>query len=66
MRISNERSRRGTQWGIYYDRVEYLDDLDYTDDLPVLVCTQAQIREKTEKVWQIARRVGLEIHAHKI
>ena len=65
MRIANERSRGGIQWGISSGRVEYLDDLDYADDLAVLACTQAQIREKTEKVWQTARRVGLEINAPK-
>ena len=43
--------------------MEYLDDLDYADDLAVLACTQAQIWEKTEKVLQTARRVGLEINA---
>ena len=62
MRIANERSRGGLQWGISSGRVEYLDDLDYADDLAVLACTQTQIREKTEKVWQTARRVGLEIN----
>ena len=51
--------------GISSGRVEYLDDLDYANDLAVLACTQAQIREKTEKVWQTARRVGLEINAPK-
>ena len=43
--------------------MEYLDDLDYADDLAVLACTQSQIQEKTENVWQTARRVGLEINA---
>ena len=33
------------------------------DDLAVLACIQAQIREKTEKVWQIARNMGLEMNA---
>ena len=45
--------------------MEYLDDLDYADDLVVLACTQARIREKNEKLWQPARRVGLEINAPK-
>ena len=30
-----------------------------------LGCTQAQIREKNEKVWQTARSLGLEINAPK-
>ena len=49
MRIANERSRRGIQWGIFYGQVEYLDDLDYADDLAVLASTQAQIREKPKR-----------------
>ena len=32
--------------------MEYRDYLDYTDDLTVLACTQAQIRVKTDKVCQ--------------
>ena len=48
-RIANEGSRGGVQWGISSGRVEYLDDLDYADDLAVLACTQAQIRDKTDK-----------------
>ena len=60
-----EGSRGGKQWKIYSDRVEYLDDFDYADDLAVLACTQAQIRDKTDKVWQAARHVGLEINAPK-
>jgi len=32
-RIANEGSRGGVQWGISSGRVEYLDDLDYADDL---------------------------------
>ena len=65
MRITNERSRGGIQWEIFSGRLKYIEDLDYADDLDVLECTQAQIREKTEKVWQTARRVGLEINAPK-
>jgi hypothetical protein len=45
--------------------VEYLDDLDYADDLAVLACTQAQIRDNTDKLWKAASRVGLEINAPK-
>ena len=65
MTITNERSRRVIQWGILPGRVKYLDDLDYDDDLAVLACSQAQIREKTEKVWQTAKRLGLKINAPK-
>ena len=35
------------------------------DSLAVLACTQAQIRDKTDKVWQTASRVGLEINVPK-
>ena len=58
-------SRGCKQCGIYSGLVEYLDDLDYTDDLAVLACTQAQIRKKTDKASHAARRVGLEINASK-
>ena len=37
--------------------VEYLDDLEYANDLAVLTCTQVQVRVITEKVWKTARRV---------
>ena len=50
------------QWGISSGRMEFL---DYSDDLADLACTQAQIREMTEKVWQTARHMGLEINAPK-
>ena len=43
--------------------MEYLNDLDYADELAVLACTQAQIRDKTDKAWKAASRVGLEINA---
>ena len=42
-----------------------MDDLDYADDLAFLACTQAQIRDKIDKVWQTARRAELEINAPK-
>ena len=45
--------------------MEFLDDLDYANDLAVLACTQTQIIEKIEKVWRTAMRVGLEINALK-
>ena len=45
--------------------MEYLDDLDYADDLANLTCTQAQIRDKTDKVWKAVSRVGLEINEPK-
>ena len=66
VRIANEGSRGGMQWGISSVRVEYLDYLDYADDLAVLACNQAQIRDKTDKVWKAASRVGLEINAPKV
>ena len=56
-RIANEGSRGGIQWRISSGHVEYLDDLDYADDLAVLACTQTQIRNKTDKVWKAASRV---------
>ena len=66
MRIANERSRGGIQCGISSGRVEYLDALNYADDLAVLACTQVHIRIKTEKVWQTAKHVVLEIKTMKL
>ena len=34
-------------------------------DLAILAYTQAQIRDKIDKVWQAARHVGLEINVPK-
>ena len=65
VRIANEGSRDGIQWGFSSCRVEYLDDLDNADDLVVLAFTQAQIRDKTDKVWQAASRVELEVNSPK-
>ena len=65
VRIANEGSRGDIQWGISSGRVEYLDDLAYADDLAVLACTQAQIRDKADKVWKVASSLGLEINAPK-
>ena len=50
VRIANQGSRRDIQRGISSGRLEYLDDLNYADDLAVLACTQAQIRDKTDKI----------------
>ena len=45
VRIANEGSRGGIQWGFFSSHVEFLDDLDYADDLAVLAYAQAQIRD---------------------
>ena len=45
--------------------LEYLDDLDYADELAFLACTHSQIRDKTDNVWKAESRVGLEINAPK-
>ena len=65
IRIANEGSCGGIQWGISSGLVEYLGDLDKSDDLAALTCTQAQIQDKTDKVWKAAIRVGLEKNAPK-
>ena len=65
VKISNQGSRGGIQWRISSGRGEYLDDLDYDDELTVLACTQAHIRDKTDMIWKAASRVGLEINAPK-
>ena len=56
VRIFNEESRGGIQWGIFSGRVEYMDDLDYADYLAVLECIQAQIRDKTDNVLKAVSR----------
>ena len=57
------------QWAIQreisYGRLEYLDDLEYVDDLALLICTQAHIRDKIDKIWLNAMRLELEINAPK-
>ena len=45
VRIASEESRGGI-WGISSGHVEYLDDLNYADDLVVFACTQGQIQDK--------------------
>ena len=54
-RLRNEKSQRKITWrqtvgDFFSGQVEYLDDLDYSDDLAVLACTQAPIREKTDNI----------------
>ena len=39
--------------------------MDFADDIARLSLTQWHIQEKTEKVEQIATRIGLKIHANK-
>ena len=58
VRIANQGSHGGIQWVISSGRVEYLDVLEYADDMAVLACTKTQIRDKTDKVWQTAWREG--------
>ena len=48
--------------GIFSGRVEYLDDIDYADDVADLACAQAHFQDK---LWQAASYVGLEINAPK-
>ena len=43
MRIANGRSRGGLQWGFSSGPVEYLNDLDYVDDLPVFTARANRI-----------------------
>ena len=60
-----ESSAKLLQYKIWKFHIKCEGSFDYADDVAVLVCTQAQIRDKTDKVWQAARRMRLEINAPK-
>jgi len=64
MRITNDGLSGGVRWRTF-PKTEYLEDLDFADDLALLACTESRIREKTSKLWLTGRRVGLEINADK-
>ena len=59
VRIANEGLHGNIHLRISSGRVEYLHDLDYDDDLAVLACNQAKIRDKVDKLWMSASHVGL-------
>jgi len=64
MRITNDGLSGGVRWRTF-PKTEYLEDLDFADDLALLACTESRIREKTSKLWRTGKRVGLEINADK-
>ena len=52
---------RGLVWGL----TARLEDSDFADDIALLSHTQKDIQEKTDRVDQTARSVGLKIHPEK-
>lgn len=61
MRKTIEDGERGIRWNF----TSKLDDLDFADDTALLSSTQRHIQEKTEKLLQTAKRIGLKINANK-
>jgi hypothetical protein len=61
MRVSTVQGRNGIQWTLG----SQLDDLDFADDLALLLHTQQQMQEKTNIVAVTSSRLGLNIHKGK-
>ena len=61
MRRATADRPRGLVWGL----TARLEDCDFADDIALLSHTQKDIQEKTNRVDQIARSVGLKIHPNK-
>ena len=61
MRTATADRPRGLIWGL----TARLEDCDFADDIALLSHTQKDIQEKTNRVDQIARSVGLKIHPNK-
>ena len=61
MRQATKDRPRGLVWGL----TARLEDCDFADDIALLSHTQKDIQEKTDRVNQTAKSVGLKIHADK-
>ncbi|VDP04401.1 unnamed protein product [Schistosoma margrebowiei] len=61
MKTSTSEGKHGIQWT---SRMQ-LNDLDFSDDLPLLSQTQQQMQEKTNSVAAASAAVGLSIHKGK-
>ena len=61
MRRATTDRPRGVEWGL----TARLEDCDFADDIALLSHTQKDIQEKTNRVDQIARSVGLKMHPNK-
>ncbi|VDP60244.1 unnamed protein product [Schistosoma mattheei] len=61
MKTSTSKGKHGTQWTAR----NQLDDLDFADDLVLLLHTREQIQVKTASVAAVSASVGLKIHKGK-
>ena len=61
MRRATEDLARGLVWGL----TDRLEDCKFADDITLLSHTQKDIQEKTDRVDQTAKTVGLKIHPEK-
>ena len=57
MRQTTQDKNRKIQWNLFTN----LDDLDFADDLPLLLHTHSHIQEKTNRLYIYAKQVGLKI-----
>ena len=48
--------------GLVWERASRVEDCDFADDIALLAHTQEDIQEKTDRVDQTAKCVGLNIH----
>ena len=61
MRQTTQDKNRKIQWNLFTN----LDDLDFADDLPLLLHTHSHIQEKTNRLYIYAKQVGLKISKKK-
>ena len=61
MRTATADKPRGLVWGLF----NRLEDSDFADDIALLSHTHQDTQEKTDRVAQTARKVGLKIHPSK-
>ena len=54
-----------TNNGIRWTLTSNLEDIDYADDLALISHTENQMKEKTERLEQNARMIGLKINSKK-
>ena len=61
MRKATADKPRGLVWGLF----QRLEDSDFADDIALLSHTHSDIQEKTERVAETSKKVGLKIHVQK-
>jgi hypothetical protein len=59
------RTTQNTNIGIRWRLTSSLEDLDFADDIALLSSTHAQMQRKTDKMTEIAKKVGLKINEKK-